>query len=235
MINVAIVDDEISSVERIKEYLDKYEKENGASFKIETFSDGDKIVCKYDNQFDIIFMDVEMKFMDGISAAEEIRRVDSEVVIIFITNMMQYAIQGYAVQAFNYLLKPVSYFAFSHCLNKALSLRDNRKNKFALLNIKGGTARIDIKDIYFIETQGHVTICHVVNGEYQLTQTMREVESKLCDSHFFRISKGYLINLAYVENFDNNEVKIGKFTLPVSRTRKKDFFKALMTYWGGGS
>ena len=235
MINIAIVDDDIRSVDRIREYLDRYSGEMTRSFNITAFSDGDMIVSGYNHQFDVIFMDVEMKFMDGISAAEEIRRVDSEVVIIFITNMMQYAIQGYAVQAFNYLLKPVSYFAFSHCLNKALSLRDNRKNKFALLNIKGGTARIDIKDIYFVETQGHVTICHVVNGEYQLTQTMREVESKLCDSHFFRISKGYLINLAYVENFDNNEVKIGKFTLPVSRTRKKDFFKALMTYWGGGS
>lgn len=235
MINIAIVDDDIRSVDRIREYLDRYSGEMARSFNITAFSDGDMIVNGYNHQFDVIFMDVEMKFMDGISAAEEIRRVDYEVVIIFITNMMQYAIQGYAVQAFNYLLKPVSYFAFSHCLNKALSLLDNRKNKFALLNIKGGTARIDIKDIYFVETQGHVTICHVVNGEYQLTQTMCEVEGKLCDSHFFRISKGYLINLAYVENFDNNEVKIGKFTLPVSRTRKKDFFKALMTYWGGGS
>lgn len=234
MINIAIVDDEVSSVERIKEYLAKYEKENGKIFKIETFSDGDKIVHQYDNRFDIIFMDVEMKFMDGISAAKEIRKVDSEVIIIFITNMMQYAIHGYAVQAFNYLLKPVSYFAFSHCLNKALVMRDSRDNKSVVLNIKGGTARINIKEIYYVETQGHVTICHVVNGEYQLTSTMREVESTLCESHFFRISKCYLINLAHVDNFNNNEVKIGKYTLPVSRTRKKDFFKALMSYWEGG-
>lgn len=234
MINIAIVNDELSSVTRIKEYLGKYEKESGKTFRIETFSDGDQIVHLYDNRFDIIFMDVEMKFMDGISAAEEIRKVDSKVVIIFITNMVQFAIQGYSVQAFNYLLKPVSYFAFSHCLNKAMVLLDNRENKSIVLNIKGGTARIDVKEIYFVETQGHVTICHLVNGEYQLTSTMREVEGALDKAHFFRISKCYLINLGYVDNFQNNEVKIGKYTLPVSRTRKNDFFKALMSYWGGG-
>lgn len=231
MINIAIVDDDISSVERIREYLERYERETGKSFKINTFSDGDMIVHQYDHQYDIIFMDVQMRFMDGMSAAEEIRNIDSEVVIIFITNMAQYAIRGYAVQALDYLLKPVSYFAFSQCLNKALARKDSRENKTVVLNIKGGTARIDIKDIYYIETQGHTTICHVFNGEYRLLSTMHEAEEALSGAHFFRISKSYLINLAHAENFRDDEVKVGKFALPVSRTRKKEFLKALTSYW----
>ena len=87
-----------------------FSKENGEVFNITVYSDGDQIVHKYKSQFDIILMDVEMKFMDGMSAAEEIRKVDTEVVIIFITNMAQYAIRGYAVDALDYVLKPVSYF-----------------------------------------------------------------------------------------------------------------------------
>ena len=231
MINVAIVDDDVRSVDRIKEYLAQYESESGKFFNITSYSDGDHIVCQYDHQFDIIFMDVEMKFMDGMSAAEEIRKIDSEVVIIFITNMAQYAIRGYAVQALDYLLKPVSYFAFAQCLNKALARRDNRGTRSVVLNIKGGTARVDLKDIYFIETQGHNVICHVVNGEYRLLSTMREVEDQLADFHFFRINKSYLINLAHAENFQGDEVKLGKYSLPVSRMRKKDFLKALTSYW----
>lgn len=231
MINVAIVDDDVRSVDRIKEYLAQYESESGKFFNITSYSDGDHIVCQYDHQFDIIFMDVEMKFMDGMSAAEEIRKIDSEVVIIFITNMAQYAIRGYAVQALDYLLKPVSYFAFAQCLNKALVRRDSRSTRSVVLNIKGGTARVDLKDIYFIETQGHTTICHVVNGEYRLLSTMREVEDQLADFHFFRINKSYLINLAHAENFQGDEVKLGKYSLPVSRMRKKDFLKALTSYW----
>lgn len=78
-------------------------KENGEAFDITIYSDGDQIVNKYQSQYDIILMDVEMKFMDGMSAAEEIRKVDTEVVIIFITNMAQYAIRGYAVDALDYV------------------------------------------------------------------------------------------------------------------------------------
>lgn len=232
MINIAIVDDDSLSVERITEYLKKYELETGKIFNIDSFSDGDMIVHQYSHKFDIIFMDVEMKFMDGMSAAEEIRKIDSKVEIIFITNMAQYAIRGYAVQALDYLLKPVSYFAFSQCLNKALVRKDNRETKTVVLDIKGGKARIDVKDIYYFETQGHTTICHTVNGEYHLNSTLREVDSMFSDMHFFRISKSFLINLACVDTFYNDEIKIGKVSLPVSRARKKDFLAALTLYWG---
>lgn len=232
MINIAIVDDDSFFVERIKEYLKKYEQQTGKVFNIDSFSDGDMIVHQYSHKFDIIFMDVEMKFMDGMSAAEEIRKIDSEVEIIFITNMAQYAIRGYAVQALDYLLKPVSYFAFSQCLNKALVRKDNRETKIVVLDIKGGKARIDVKEIYYFETQGHTTICHTANGEYHLLSTLREVDSMFSGMHFFRISKSYLINLAHVDKFHNDEIKIGKISLPVSRARKKDFLAALTSYWG---
>ena len=99
MIHIAIVDDEVDYISQIQEYLARYEKESGESVKVSVFNDGDGIVHRYRSQFDIILMDVQMKFMDGMSAAEEIRKIDSEVVIIFITNTPQYAIRGYAVEA----------------------------------------------------------------------------------------------------------------------------------------
>lgn len=103
MIKIAIVEDEAMYAKQLEEFLHQYEKENGEAFDITIYSDGDQIVNKYQSQYDIILMDVEMKFMDGMSAAEEIRKVDTEVVIIFITNMAQYAIRGYAVDALDYV------------------------------------------------------------------------------------------------------------------------------------
>ena len=99
MIKIAIVEDEAMYAKQLQDFLRQYETENGEAFDITIYSDGDQIVHKYKSQFDIILMDVEMKFMDGMSAAEEIRKIDTEVVIIFITNMAQYAIRGYAVDA----------------------------------------------------------------------------------------------------------------------------------------
>lgn len=110
MIRIAIVEDETVYKEQLIEYLKEFEQERSETLKIDTFSDGDEIVENYQAQFDIILMDIQMNFMDGMSAAEEIRKIDSEVVIIFITNLAQYAIKGYEVDALDYILKPISYF-----------------------------------------------------------------------------------------------------------------------------
>ena len=232
MINIAIVDDESSYVEQLGQYFDRYISESGESIKISVFFDGDSIVHKYRSQFDIILMDVEMKFMDGMSAAEEIRKVDSEVVIIFITNMPQYAIRGYAVEALDYLLKPLSYFAFSQCLGKAINRMKNRVSKPLTVHIKGGTVRFDAGDIYYVESRGHSMIYHTTSGDYESTSTMKEIEDSLSDKGFFRASKWYLINLAHVDSFRDTDVILAGNSLSVSRARKKELLEALTAYWG---
>ena len=231
MIHIAIVDDEIDYALQVQNYLEQYGKESGEAFNITLFSDGDNIVHKYSSQFDIILMDVEMKFMDGMSAAEEIRKMDSEVVIIFITNMPQYAIRGYAVEALDYLLKPVSYFAFSQCLGRAISRMRNRMSRAVTLVTKNGAARLNVGDIYYVESHGHSMIYHTASGKYECVATMRETEEKLCGMHFFRASKWYLVNLSHVDSVNDEGVRLAGQTLSVSRARKKEFMEALTSYW----
>lgn len=232
MIKIAIVEDESMYANQLKDYLEQYEKENGEAFEITMYGDGDEIVHKYKAQFDIILMDVEMKFMDGMSAAEEIRRMDTEVVIIFITNMAQYAIRGYAVDALDYVLKPVSYFAFSQRLSRAIGRMKKREQKIISVNIKGGTVRLDVANIYYIESQGHNLIFHTSSGDYESTGTMKEVEDKLGVMNFFRGNKGYLINLAHVEGVQDGCAMVKGARLILSRSRKKEFMEALTRYWG---
>jgi len=232
MIKVAIVEDEHAYAMQLQEYLHQYEIENGEIFEISLFSDGDEIVNRYKPVYDIILMDVEMKLMDGMSAAEEIRKVDTEVVIIFITNMPQYAIRGYAVDALDYVLKPVSYFAFSQRLNRAISRMKKRESKTLALNVKGGTVRLDIANITYIESQGHTMIFHTVGAEYETTGTMKEIEKELMELHFYRGNKGYLINLAHVEGIKDGCAVVRGEQLLLSRARKKDFMETLTRYWG---
>ena len=125
---------------QLEEYLHRYEEEHKEAFEITRYADGDEIVHKYKSQYDIILMDVEMKFMDGMSAAEEIRKIDTEVVIIFITNMPQYAIRGYAVDALDYVLKPVEYFAFSQRLSRAIA----RMKKAPPIRVRPITSNLSI-------------------------------------------------------------------------------------------
>ena len=173
-----------------------------------------------------------MKFMDGMSAAEEIRKIDTEVVIIFITNMAQYAIRGYAVDALDYVLKPVSYFAFSQRLNRAISRMKKRETKIIMVNMKGGMVRINVANIYYIESQGHTLILHTILGKYETTGKMKEMEEKLSEMNFCRGNKGYLINLQHVERIQDGCALVKGENLTLSRARRKVFMEALTRYWG---
>ena len=148
MIRIAIVEDEESYISVLKEYLERYKEESGEQIEVTVYHDGDEIAAFYRAQFDIILMDIEMKFIDGMTAAEEIRKVDSSVSILFITNAPQYAIRGYEVGALDYILKPVSYFTFSQKLGRAVGKLKKRSRKWITVPVKGGVMRMELSDVY---------------------------------------------------------------------------------------
>ncbi len=232
MYKVAIVEDEEMYVKQLTEYLTQYGKEFGRDFDITVFNDGDDIVHRYNSQFDLILMDVQMKFMDGMSAAEEIRKVDQEVVIVFITNMAQYAIKGYEVDAMDYILKPINYFAFSQRLERVLGRMKKREGKMIVISVKGGSVRKDINEVYYVESQGHTLLFHTKGEVLETSGTMKDVEEQLLPLNFFRGNKGYLINLAAVESVEESEATVKGEKLALSRGRKKEFMEALTRYWG---
>ena len=164
MIRIALVEDDPAYAEQLLSYLKEYEKESKERISVQTFSDGEDIVTEYRADYDIILMDVEMKFMDGMSAAEEIRKMDTEVVIIFITNMPQYAIQGYRVDALDYVLKPVSYFAFTQRIDRALTRLKKREKKYLTIAVKGGMMKLDLSEICYVEV---VVVKHFCNTLFE--------------------------------------------------------------------
>lgn len=235
MISIAIVEDEDSCAKQMEEYLARYADESGEVFETVRFCDGDEILENYRAQYDIILMDVQMKFMDGMTAAEEIRKVDPEVVIIFITNMAQYAIRGYEVDALDYMLKPVGYATFAQRLSRALGRMRRRERTYITVPIKGGAMKLAVEDITFVESQGHRLIYHTAEEEYVSAGTIKDAEEKLEGYHFFRSNKGYLLNLEHVDGIQDNCALVGEHKLLISRSRKAPFLEALTAYMGGGA
>ncbi|HIX04662.1 MAG TPA: LytTR family DNA-binding domain-containing protein [Candidatus Fournierella pullicola] len=232
MISIAIVEDEDSCAKQMEEYLARFAAESGEEFETVRFCDGDEILENYRAQYDIILMDVQMKFMDGMTAAEEIRKVDPEVVIIFITNMAQYAIRGYAVDALDYVLKPVSYFAFSQRLERAIGRMKKRARRYMTIAIRGGAQKLDISHILYVESQGHSLVFVTGAGQHTTSGTIREVEEKLESFGFFRCNKGCLVNLEHVDSVRDGCAMVGGQALPISRGRKNEFLAALTDYVG---
>lgn len=232
MIRVAIVEDEESYISTLKGYLEQYEKESGEQIQVTVYHDGDEIAAVYRAQFDIILMDIEMKFLDGMSAAEEIRRVDSTVAIIFITNTPQYAIRGYEVGALDYILKPVPYFTFSQKFVRAVSRSRKRQKRWITIPVKGGIMRMELADVYYVESQGHNLIYHTKDGEPVSSGTMKSVETSLEGMDFSRINKCYLVNLEHVDGVREKYAVVHGEELLISRPRMKQFMQELTRYWG---
>ena len=230
MVRIAIVEDEIDYSKQLNTYLSKYGSERGETVKVSSFSDGDEIVEGYKAEFDIILLDIQMQFMDGMTAAKQIRSMDSEVVIIFITNMTQYAIQGYAVDALDYILKPVSYFALAQRLDRAIARLKKHKSNYVAVPVKGGMRKIDISKIYYIESQGHNILFHTESGTYTATGTLKNWTDELCNMHFFRGNNGYLINLQHVDGVKDGCALVKGEKLLLSRMRKAAFMEALTNY-----
>lgn len=232
MIRIAIVEDEDAYIEQLTGYLEEYQKTANEDFDITVYRDGDAVVSRYKAQFDIILMDIQMRFVDGMTAAEEIRRSDSEVVIIFITNMTQYAIRGYEVDALDYILKPVSYFAFSQKLSRAIARIKKRESKYITVSVKGGILRLNISDIYYIESAGHDLIYHTAGGDHTVSGTMKSAEEEFTGMCFSRGNKCYLINLEHVEGIQDKCAVVRGEHLQLSRPRMNAFMQDLTKYWG---
>ena len=120
MIRIAIVEDEGTVREQLVGYIQRYTRQYGTMFDVTEFVDGIDILEDYRPVYDIVLLDIEMKHLDGMETAQRIRALDEDVVIIFITNMPQYAIKGYAGGALDYVLQPVPYFEVSQQLQKAV-------------------------------------------------------------------------------------------------------------------
>lgn len=232
MIRIAIVEDEESYIEQLTDYLHKFQETAGEEINLTVFRDGDGITADYKPQYDIILMDIQMKFVDGMTAAEEIRRADSEVIIIFITNMTQYAIRGYKVGALDYILKPVTYFAFCERLGQAVARLKRRSRNFITITVKGGILRLDVSDLYYVESQGHNLIYHTSSGSHLSSGTMQSIEEQLSGFGFSRGNKGYLINLAYVDGIQDKCAQVKGELLQLSRPRYNAFMQDLTQYWG---
>lgn len=228
VIHIAVVEDEPLFAEQLEGYIRRYGKENGKQIRISVFADGEDITENYSGAYDIILMDIQMRFMDGMTAAEQIRKMDHEVIIMFITNMIQYAVRGYEVDAMDYVVKPVEYFAFSQKLDKAVGRLKRPAQVFVTVSTEDGVQKLKVSEIYYIESQGHYARYRTGKGDFLSRTALRDLESEMEPYGFFRCGKGFLVNMAHVDGISGGDCVIRGEKIPVSRSKKKEFMELLL-------
>ena len=234
MAKIAVVEDNTAVREELCGFIAKYAQESGRKLDVTPFADGSQIVEPYRPGFDIIFLDIEMPRLGGMPTAERIRQLDPEVVLIFVTNMAQYAIKGYEVDALDYVLKPVSYGAFCTKLSRAIQRVQRRKGGQVALQLSGGGMQLlDTGDILYLETRNRMLYYHTATQEYAVRGSLAGAEKQLAAYHFARCNQCYLVNLQYVRGVENDFVQVGDARLEISRRQKAAFMTAVASYLGG--
>lgn len=229
MINVCIVEDELAQAELLKQYISKYGNSTKQPFNITHLSDGIDLVDDYKGQFDIILLDIQMKHLDGMAAAEKIRKVDGDVIIIFITSTVQYAVQGYAVDALGYVLKPVPYTQFEQLFDKAITrVNAKKQHVYVKVSVDDKQLKLDCDTISYIESQRNNVIIHTDDRDYTTIGPLKRFDEMLMEHGFSKCHNAYIVNLSRVEAVQKEEVLLTNgVALPISRARKKEFMAAL--------
>lgn len=235
MYKVAVVDDEPAVVEQITNMLYEYASGKSLHIKVEGYGSGDQFLSAYENDFDIIFFDVDMPGMSGFDAAKRVRVQNPTVVILFCTNLAQYAIKGYEVSALGYLVKPIHKYSFAVNMDKACRSIAAKQDSKILVKTLHGQAILITSKIVYVEVQGHNIYYYMMNenGNIDAVRTrgaMSEVSNKLSEQSFAKCSVSYIVNLKYIKSVENNTVKMPGANLPVSRSHKKIFSERFMQY-----
>ena len=235
MYRIAVVEDEQQYRDEVCQYIEQYATEHQLNFDVTTYTDGQEIVDDVQKYYDIIFFDIEMTQLNGMDAAKVIRERDANVVMVFITNMAQYAIEGYEVGALDFVLKPIDYYGFSFRLARALGrVQKKQGNLEFAINTPGGIKKLNSNDIYYIEIENRFLVYHTAEGDFSQRGTLQSAEEMFQNYHFVKCNHWYLVNLKYVTEIEENIVHVAGSRLEISRRNRAHFLKEVTEYIGGG-
>lgn len=236
MISIAIVEDDDKAAKLLESHLKTYQERNSHLFNIVRYSNAVSFLTNYKQIFDIVFMDIQLPDMDGLSASYELRKFDTEVILIFVTNMAQYAVKGYDVDALDFIVKPVVYENFCLKVKKAIEIINASQEIELVIANKNGLIRLSSNRVLYVEVVGHKLIYYTSDSEYSGTGSLSELESKLSEFSFMRCNSCYLVNPKYISMVSGFTVKMANGAeLAISHPKKKAFMQELADWLGKGN
>lgn len=234
MLRVLIIEDEDAHADKLKLYLSRFGEEEGVEFRVTWYGSAVEL-AETRPVFDLVFLDIRLPGINGMEAAELIRTYDTETPIIFVTDLSQYAVEGYRVNALDFLVKPVEYGDFKMRMRRAMQAIAQSQERSVFVPTRDGLRVLPSRDVVFVEVLNHRLLFHLAGGEtIQLRGALGQLEEELGNRSFVRISKSYLVNMRHVRSISGSSVTLSTGeTCYVSRSRRKSALAAIADYYGG--
>ncbi len=233
MIHVAVCDDEPEIVQKINDYINHFLTDNNQSFTVENYYSGETLVSAK-KKYDLIFLDIEMKELNGIDAAQAIRSEDVDVKIVYITSYTDYWRRAYKVHAFDFVSKPFSDEDIHNVLRDFLRIYNTENEKTVELRTADGAVVLKIKDIlyfYIKDKEKRKVIVNTSHGEYVTTENLKEIYEKLDSEEFYKAHKSCIVNLRYVQSMTKNNggsiIMTDGTSIPLAIKKQNEFLYLL--------
>ena len=231
MLLIAIADDDAEDAGRLKKYVVRYCDEHRLAAVTHVFSDGMDFV-RSGESYDIVFLDIQMKTLDGLETARFLRKIGKESILIFVTNMAQFAIKGYEVDALDFIIKPATEASIHYVLDKAMKRLSGISGTVLAIKTAEETVSLPSNDIIYIEVFDHVLIYHTETGEYSCRGRLSDVLEKLDPERFVLCNRSYIVNLRYVSKVSKDTLMVGNTQIPVSRSHRQELMQRFSSYLG---
>lgn len=230
MINIAICDDEQTSLDSIKKLATDFFRSQNIKINISLFSSGEELLSS-DKDIDILFLDIQMKQLNGIETAKKIRNKSYKCFLIFITVLKEMVFQSFEVQPFDYMLKPIQYDNFKKTMERLLLSMKSADKENLLIQRGTESSIVSFEEIIYCEIINRKIYLHLKSANIiDYYDRIENLEKKL-DNRFFRCHRSYLINMQYLISYKNGlAYMIENHQIPVSRLRSKDFSNVILQY-----
>ena len=232
MIRVAIVEDNEQEKDELVRQLNAYQTDK--DFAMDFFSDGFAFLDSKKLNYDIVFMDIMMPGINGMEASRQLREIDPEALLIFITSLAQYAVEGYEVDALDFIVKPIDETKFRRVLDRAIErLSQKKKRQEIILRIQSSIfVRIAVDDLIYIKAEEHMLTYVTIKEHYEVWNSLTSAYSALPSKQFFRLSRSVVINLTFVKGLSKDNVVMKDGTVfPLPRGGKRLFIQAMDGYF----
>ncbi len=235
-IRIAVVEDEAEQQEYIRKMLERWSVQSGEPVSVTYVACAEEYLMKYiqPDTFDILFLDVCMKQMNGMELAKELRKYDREVQILFFTGISDYVFEGYEIGAVRYLMKPVEQNKLEEAMAVCLENLKHRKEDYLSFQYQGESIKVLRSDILYVEVYGHYLHMVTRTDTFEWKGSLQSIREKLDTGRFVEANRSVIVNLEYVNKITREECILeDKTRIHVSRGAYKGLNEAFMKFYVG--